>query len=439
MPHLTQAQFAEPEPILLRSAKDPNRFFKVTLLNQTWVRYNQSNPGTQVLGQDRDHTFDIGLRRTRLTLTGQLSRRVMLFFQLGQNNFNFLSGYAQNRKLQIFFHDAVGEVAVVPDRLKIGGGLTIANGLSRFSQPSVGNILALDVPIFAQATVDQIDNFSRKLSLYARGQLGKLDYRVSLSDPFAYRTSPSPQPIAEDHTQFAQSHHRMQYQTYMAWNFFESEPNASPYMKGCYLGRKKILNLGAGLIYQPEAMWKLVPLHTGHEYATDTAYHDMILWAVEAFADLPLNPARETALTAYLGFFDYDFGPHYLRSVGVMNPADGMKPGQTRAIGPGNAYPMMGTGYIWHSEAGLLLPKHLLGGWGTLQPYLTATVADFDRLADPALTYSLGVNWLMLGQHIKCTLDYQNRTVYQQDVPSISSLHAVGHRSSIVLQLQLSI
>ena len=40
------------------------------------------------------------------------------------------------------------------------------NGLSRFSQPSIGTIVTMDVPVFAQATVDQTDEFSRKLSVY---------------------------------------------------------------------------------------------------------------------------------------------------------------------------------------------------------------------------------------------------------------------------------
>ena len=75
------------------------------------------------------------------------------------------------------------------DLLYIGGGLTIANGLSRFSQPSISTIMSMDVPVFAQATVDQTDEFSRKLSLYARGQIGKLDYRLVLTDPFPVNTN----------------------------------------------------------------------------------------------------------------------------------------------------------------------------------------------------------------------------------------------------------
>ena len=169
-----------------------SHYFKVTFLNQTWLRYNQSNPGTTVNGDSKSETFDIGLRRTRMQLYGQINDRTFLYFQFGQNNFNYLNGFgnvqgaATNRKIAAFFHDAVGEYHVFKgkDYLKLGAGLTIVNGLSRFSQPGVSSILTLDVPVFAQATVDQTDEFSRKLSLYARGQVGKIDYRFALSDPF---------------------------------------------------------------------------------------------------------------------------------------------------------------------------------------------------------------------------------------------------------------
>src|SRR6478736_6931846 len=197
---IAQAQTAEqpkPEPkkeieeLRLKLNDDGSHYIKATFLNQVWLRGNQSNPGTTVLGEPASQTFDIGLRRTRMQLYGQLTDHVLFYFQFGQNNFNYLSSNAGNRKVQAFFHDALAEYKVKKgsDLLYIGGGLTIANGLSRFSQPSIGTIMSMDVPVFAQATVDQTDEFSRKLSLYARGQIGRLDYRLVLSDPFPVNTN----------------------------------------------------------------------------------------------------------------------------------------------------------------------------------------------------------------------------------------------------------
>ncbi|HEX8529566.1 MAG TPA: hypothetical protein VF646_06065, partial [Cytophagales bacterium] len=197
-----------------------SHYVKVTFLNQTWLRYNQSNPGTTVNGEAQSETFDIGLRRTRIQLYGQLNERTFLYFQFGQNNFNALNGFgnaqapATNRKIAAFFHDAVGEYHVFKgkDYLKLGAGLTIVNGLSRFSQPGVSSILTLDVPVFAQATVDQTDEFSRKLSVYARGQVGKIDYRFALSDPFPVQSSGAAAPAISANSTFAQKGHRKQYQ-----------------------------------------------------------------------------------------------------------------------------------------------------------------------------------------------------------------------------------
>src|ERR1700754_768120 len=180
---------------------DGSHYFQFTVMNQTWVRFNQSNPGTLVEGRIKDNTVDIGLRRTRFQAFGQLTDKVFIYFQFGMNNFNSQFNTGNNRKLAAFFHDALCEYKVSNgNQLKIGGGLTIANGLSRFSQPSVSTIMTMDVPVFAQSTVDQTDEFSRKLSVYARGQVGKFDYRLVMSDPFPITTNgqvaPAPGPAA---------------------------------------------------------------------------------------------------------------------------------------------------------------------------------------------------------------------------------------------------
>src|SRR5687768_423886 len=86
--------------------EDGSHYFQVTFLNQTWLRYNQSNPGTTVEGLEKNNTFDIGLRRTRIQMFGQLTDKVFLYFQFGQNNFNSQFNTGSNRKLAAFFHDA---------------------------------------------------------------------------------------------------------------------------------------------------------------------------------------------------------------------------------------------------------------------------------------------------------------------------------------------
>src|SRR5690349_18107796 len=231
------------EEMRLKLNDDGSHYLKWTFMNQVWLRYNDSNPGTTVMSEPAANTFDIGLRRTRIQFYGQLTDHVFFYTQFGQNNFNFLAQNAGNRKLMAFFHDALGEYKVwkSKDLLKFGAGLTIANGLSRFSQPSVSSIMTMDVPVFAQATVDQTDEFSRKLSVYARGQVGKVDYRLVLSDPFPITTNgTSPSPVLTPNAAFAQRGHHKQYQGFFAYNFFDKEQHTTPYMTGTYLGKKKV-------------------------------------------------------------------------------------------------------------------------------------------------------------------------------------------------------
>src|SRR6218665_3549715 len=62
-------------------SKDGSKYIKGTFLNQTWLRWNESNPGTTVNGAAKDNTLDIGLRRTRMQLYGQLTDHVFFYMQ----------------------------------------------------------------------------------------------------------------------------------------------------------------------------------------------------------------------------------------------------------------------------------------------------------------------------------------------------------------------
>ncbi|MBT1689687.1 hypothetical protein [Dawidia soli] len=438
-PATTSPEPAKPplEELRLKLNEDGSHYLKLTFLNQVWIRYNDSNPGTTVLTDATPETFDIGLRRTRIQFYGQLTDHVSFYSQFGQNNFNYLAGQnatnSGNRKFQVFFHDFLGEYNVWKDndRLKLGGGLTIANGLSRFSQPSIGSIMTLDVPIFAQATVDQTDEFSRKLSLYARGQLGKFDYRLVLSDPFPVTSNGSPAPAIGPAATYAQNSHHKQYQGFFMWNFFDKEAHTTPYMTGTYLGKKKVLNLEAGFITQKNAMW------TSPDGGATTNYEDLTLWSAALFYDAPLNTDKGTALSAYAGYFDMDYGTDYLRYNGSMNPANGLVTGSTvPGASQGNAFPMFGTGQVIYAQIGYLLKKDLLGeGNGTLMPYASLMSADYDRLSDRMDVWDVGVNWLIKGHTSKISLNYQSRPIYR--IGAGNEYVKSSTRGQILLQYQI--
>jgi hypothetical protein len=405
--------FAQKDALKFNLNDDGSHYFQFTILNQTWLRFNQSNPGTLVEGKAKDNTFDIGLRRTRVQAFGQITDNVFIYFQFGMNNFNSQYNTGNNRKLHAFFHDALGEYKISNgNQLKVGGGLTIANGLSRFSQPSVSSIMTMDVPVFAQSTVDQTDEFSRKLSVYARGQIGKFDYRIVLSDPFPIASSGAIPPALANHANFAQKGHTLQPQGYLMYQFFDHETHTTPYMTGTYLGKKKIFNIAVGGIYQQDAMWKR------GDTPADTVYQDMKLFAVESFLDMPVS-SKQDAISAYAGFFHTDYGTNYLRYNGLMNPANGSSLTALNSItgqGPtfGNAVPMFGTGKVIYAQVGYLFPENFLKMKSRIMPYASFTGAKYDRLHDLwANTFNAGVNFFVNGHKSKFTLDWQNRPTFE--------------------------
>ena len=410
--------------------EDGTKYIKATFLNQVWLRWNESNPGTTVNGENKDQTFDIGLRRTRMQLFGQLSDHVFFYTQFGMNNFNYLTQASGNRKLQAFFHDALGEYKVFKDndKLKIGAGLTITSGLSRFSQPSIGTIMTTDVPVFLQATVDQTDEFARKLSVYARGQLGKLDYRVALSDPFPIQTNGQTPPALGPNATFTTFGHNKQYQGFFIYNIFDKEPHTTPYMAGTYLGDKKVLNIESGIIYQKDATW-----YTNN--GTTPSFDNMKLWSVAAFADLPIKN-NKFAFSAYAGYFNTDYGKNYIRNNSIMAPANGTSSTNSFS-GGGNAYPMFGTGNSIYTQLGLRLPKDMLGKLGTLMPYASFRSSDYDRLSDAVNVYDAGINLLINKHAAKLSINYQLRPVFEQQANG--TVQKASNASSAWVQYQISL
>lgn len=404
---------------------DSTHYFKFTFVNQAWLRSTHTNPGSQVFGYDKAHVTDIGIRRFRIQAYGQLTDRVFIYSQLGINNYNYLS----DRKTGFFLHDALGEYAVVKAKLSLGMGLSAWSGLSRFASPSVGSIMGVDAPLFEQSTNDVTDQFLRKLSLYGKGKLGRFDYRLVMSNPLAFQKSPvyNPATALTRNSNFSLKPARMEWNGYFQWQFLDAESNLTPYMAGTYLGTKKVFNLGAGFVYQADAMWHLA------ENGRDTVTTAMRQLALDVFYDAPVG-TKGQALNAYLALVNFDFGPGYARNNGPMNPATGNRlPGVFN--GGGNAFPLVGTGSVVFAQVGYKLRNGLLGNAGTLMPYFSVQHSDYERFPDPGNFYDYGVAWLLAGQNAKLTLAHQSRPVYTTGPDGV--IHRTDQRGSTILQYQV--
>ncbi len=420
---------------------DSTRYIQGTGLAQVWFRYNDNNPGSTIFGTPKKETFDVGLRRVRYQIMGQVTKKVFFYTQFGINNFNSISA----RKTPLFFHDVTAEYKVYKNYLTIGGGLSGWNGTARFTSSAVGSILALDLPTIEETTNDVSDQFVRKLGVYAKGQIGRLDYRFSASNPFAIQTTTTiaaGAPVAgltsaTNTAVYSTKAPEMQYQGYLKWQFFDKESNQLPYSAGSYLGKKRVLNLGAGFAYQKNAMWYRNP-NPNANGGIDTVSTALQQFAVDLFYDSYINKEKQNAVTVYAAFLNYDFGPNYIKNAGPMNTANGTI-GTASFNGAGNGAPLIGTGQVVYAQAAYLFKKDLFGKNGTIQPYISGSYANYQKLKNPVLIYDIGLNWIMAGQNSKISLDYQSRPIFSTNLATgdISETKA-SRRGQIVLQYQVS-
>ena len=400
--------------------KDESSWIAIHTYAQFWGRVNDNNPGSLVNDQPADLTSDISIRRFRLGLSAVPFEKTFIYFQLGTNNINYLSERGTSADILDAYVSYEFSKA-----FSIGTGKSAWNGLSRFTSPSTSKSLTGDINFLALPTLDSTDDLIRKLSLFAKGKIYNLDYRLVLIKPFSVSNSRSfePVPIA-NRAAFTDTKQNYQYTGYLKYEFLDKESNTGPFQIGTYLGSKSVFSLGAGFTFQSDALWSLT---NGNEN-----YHDMRLFSVDAFLDIPLQEKRGTAITSYLGYFNFDFGPNYIRNIGANNPANGRDDNLASFNGIGNAFSVSGTGLGLVGQFGFLLPK--MGKNNTqLQPYIAGQYSDFDALEGSIFQFDVGINWFIKGHKSKFTLNGQNRPILYQEN---SDIQLEDRKWMLVLQYQ---
>ncbi|MCA8830011.1 hypothetical protein [Hymenobacter pini] len=442
---------------------DGSKYIRFLTWHQVYTRYTENNTGTlRAPGKPQKSQVDFGLRRSRLVLLAQLNPRFVIYTHLGINNQNAVSGgvapTTDGKKPQFFIHEAVTEYKV-NKYLSLGGGLHYVNGISRLTSASTTSIMPIDLPLTNFPTIEQTDQFARWLGIYAKGRIQKLDYRFSVSDPFLTNQTSTPLSLGTSSTvggvttntgtgiaAYSPQNTSHVYQGYVSYNFLEPEANLLPYFQGTYLGTKRVFSVGAGFLYNKDAMYArptssvvtVTPAVAADPFGQiATNKYSMKMFGVDAFYDVPLDTAARTALTLYGVYYNYNMGPNHVRFIGPENPGYGTSPVR------GNAVPQSGTGSSFYGQAGFLLPQRVLGPKARLQPYVAYLHSNYEGLHNSSgdtkgvNVYDAGVNVLLDGHNAKVTLNYRARPDFSGLNLTTGVVNSVNYKPEITLQTQI--
>ena len=404
-----------------------SKYIRFIFWNQIWARSIENNPGTLIGGESAERSFDVGARRIRTIAYAQLSPRYLIMTHIGINNQTFLNGGSAGsngtgangagKKPQMFYHDIWNEYALIPatnpntgkvnkSSFYLGAGLHYWDGISRMTSASTLNFLMIDAPIFNWPNIDVSDQMIRQFGLYRKGTLGKLHYQLNVNKPFATNNTPVAGGPAVDNN----GNSKASFGGYFDYQFFDQEANTLPFRVGSYLGTKKVLNVGAGF-YNNNSGTKSLTLQG------ELRKHDINILSADIFADLPIGSKQHNmAVTAYSAFYNYNYGPNYIRTTGIMNVGtdnpnfQGLKAQE----GAGNARFLLGTGNIWYTQAGILLPKGI-SKKVRIQPIAAYTLKDLEALDEKGHYFDIGTNVLIDAHHAKITLQYSDRPLYNNN------------------------
>ncbi len=366
--------------------QDNKNFIKFGVHGQFWGRFMQLNPGTT----DYDGKFvkndaDILLRRTCMSAYVHIENFTffsMIAFTPQPNNVSI------NRTTpvhpQFYFYDAWGSYKFAKGKFILGGGLNMYNGISRYSSASSMQAMGADVPLIAAPNLTSSEQAARQLSVFATGNIGSFAYRTAIAKPFICNTLPDS--IIPDII-YNLPVNNFSIKGYFEYQFFDKESNAMPFKAATYIGSKKVLNIGAGFDFQPDAT-------ASYSASKIETKHNKLHYAVDLFLDYPF--ANRSAVTFYAGQFWFDYGPNYTQNFGVINTYKG-----------GITEEQYGTGTATLIQAAYLLPAQHKAN--RFQPYYELTIRNFDAVSKPLYHHNIGINYFVVGHKIKFSLEYQNR------------------------------
>jgi len=373
-----QAQY---KPLTLRLDDSGEKYVRFIIWHQQWFQATSSGGA--------ENPPNLSVRRSRFLAYAQISPRFLILTHWGLNSLNASQMTANpnsqtiNNRSLLFLHDAWVEFAVVPGALHIGSGLHYWNGISRLTNQSTLNMMAIDnagrgtadARLFPWNTITTSDQFARHMGIYAKGSIGNFAYRVSANNPRR-----SQQPVQGVDTSYfdVSGDGNWNFAGYFKYDFLDKEGDKLPYFVGSYLGKKEVLSIGAGFLYQPDALKKISSVNGLEERAAVTQF------AVDAFYDAPIGDGAINVLAAY---YNYDYGGE--EAVGV-SPGGGLVPS---------------SGSIIYGQLGYMLPVDIADGT-RLMPYVTYSSQNLKGTPENSYEFAAGLNWFIEGHHAKITAEY---------------------------------
>ncbi|MEZ4685548.1 MAG: hypothetical protein R3B47_05645 [Bacteroidia bacterium] len=224
-------------------SEDGKKYFRLITWHQVWLEAEAEGGSI--------HT-DFALRRSRMLMYAQLNEHFLIYTQFGVNrltaaNMGVFSPSAANGSHGTFFmNDAWVEYSVIAKKLHIGAGLHYWNGVSRLSSQSTLKNLTLDAPTLNWFFIGTSGQLARHAGMYAKGRLGKFDYRLAFNDaleePAKGRTfinNPGSSYYGNQPGSDLASPQGKVITGYFDFQFLDAEGNLTPSFVGTYLGTKR--------------------------------------------------------------------------------------------------------------------------------------------------------------------------------------------------------
>ncbi len=357
---------AQPAPVQVQVPQQVANAIASIRLNYAFQLFGQSrNTGSGPNGTDT--TTDIYFRRDRLMMSGQLDDVYGFYaaFQFMGDERIFPTGVTDTPQKSFDVIDTFF-TADYMDAFRLRAGLT-KDPMIREQNESCFVPLSLDRSLFDYTNLSRLN---RDFGLVLWGNLAdaKFQYRLAAMK-------------GNDDVNDPKSNLRYTARVHVSL----LDPEFSMVYNGTYLGKKKVLTIGAGYQTESEAVYGNV--------AAKSLAKDYKAYTYDVFFEYPTPGGTVTVSGAYL---KTDFDKAYQgadpdpRSIGVNGEKSG-----------------------WYSKVGYLFPNINLQLFGRYEKW---KFADLGGIVDQQITWTgYGVNYYVRGQDLRLTFEYSTNDFETED------------------------